>query len=145
VNFAELLAACDRETHLYVCGPGHFMDAVLSAARELDWPEMQLHREYFEAAGHDTDNDVAFDVKIASTGKVIHIPKDKSVTTVLAENGIDIPTSCSEGVCATCLTHVLEGEIEHNDMVLNEQQRALNDQFMPCCSRARSPLLVLDL
>jgi ferredoxin-NADP reductase/uncharacterized iron-regulated membrane protein len=145
LNISTLLATYDPETHVYVCGPGRLMDAVLSAAEEMGWPDSQVHREYFEATGHDLSKDCPFDVKIASTGRVIHIPKDKSVTTVLAECGIDIPTSCSEGVCATCITHVLEGEIEHNDMVLNAEQRAKNDQFMPCCSRARGPMLVLDL
>lgn len=145
LDFRALLSQCDPATHIYVCGPAGFMDAVLAAAKDLAWPETQIHREYFEAAGHDTSLDRPFDVKIASTGRIIHIPRDKSVTAVLAACGIDIPTSCSEGVCATCLTHVLEGEIEHNDMVLNAEQRAKNDQFMPCCSRARGTLLVLDL
>jgi vanillate monooxygenase ferredoxin subunit len=88
---------------------------------------------------------VAFDVKIASTGKLIHVAKDKTVVAALAEAGIDIPTSCAEGVCGTCLTRVLEGEMEHHDMFLTAEERGRNDQFTPCCSRARSPMLVLDL
>jgi vanillate O-demethylase ferredoxin subunit len=40
---------------------------------------------------------------------------------------------------------VLAGEPDHLDSYLTDEERAANDQFLPCCSRAKSPLLVLDL
>lgn len=132
-------------THLYVCGPSGFMDVVIATAREKGWPDAQVHREYFSGEAHSSDNDVAFDIKLASTGKVIHIAKAKTVVAALAEVGIEIPTSCAEGVCGTCLTRVLNGEVEHHDRFLTAEERAKNDQFTPCCSRARGPVLVLDL
>jgi vanillate O-demethylase ferredoxin subunit len=58
---------------------------------------------------------------------------------------VDIMTACEQGVCGTCITRVLEGEVEHRDMYLTEEERASNEQFLPCCSRARSKVLVLDL
>jgi vanillate O-demethylase ferredoxin subunit len=48
-------------------------------------------------------------------------------------------------VCGTCLTRVLEGVPDHKDQYLTPEEQAANDQFTPCCSRARSALLVLDL
>ena len=68
-----------------------------------------------------------------------------SVVEALRKEGIDILTSCEQGVCGTCLTRVLEGEVDHRDMYLTDEEKAANEQFMPCCSRARSKLLVLDL
>ena len=68
-----------------------------------------------------------------------------SVVEALRSEGIDILTSCEQGVCGTCLTRVLEGEVDHRDMYLTDEEKAANEQFMPCCSRARSQLLVLDL
>ncbi|MBC7680886.1 MAG: 2Fe-2S iron-sulfur cluster binding domain-containing protein, partial [Ferruginibacter sp.] len=59
--------------------------------------------------------------------------------------GVDIPLSCEQGVCGTCLTRVLEGEPDHKDFYLTPQEQAANDQFTPCCSRSKSALLVLDL
>ena len=53
--------------------------------------------------------------------------------------------SCEQGICGTCLTRVLEGVPDHRDLFLTENEQALNDQFTPCCSRSKSPLLVLDL
>jgi vanillate monooxygenase ferredoxin subunit len=40
---------------------------------------------------------------------------------------------------------VLEGEPDHRDMYLTPEEQAGNEQFLPCCSRAKSACLVLDL
>ncbi|MCS0630171.1 PDR/VanB family oxidoreductase [Telluria mixta] len=145
LDLAALLAAPAPDTHLYVCGPQGFIDHVLDSARAHGWPAPQLHAEYFGAAAVDTGDDRPFDVQLASSGKVVTIPAGRTVLKVLAEQGVDIPYSCEEGVCGTCLTRVLAGEPDHRDLYLTDEERAANDQFAPCCSRARSPLLVLDL
>jgi vanillate monooxygenase ferredoxin subunit len=64
---------------------------------------------------------------------------------VLAECGVQLQTSCEMGVCGTCLTRVIAGQADHRDQVLSAEERARNDIFAPCCSRAHSRLLVVDL
>ncbi|XYJ08289.1 PDR/VanB family oxidoreductase [Telluria sp. B2] len=145
LDLPALLAAPEPDTHVYVCGPQGFIDYVLGTARAQGWPPAQLHVEYFSAAAVDTSGDQAFDVKLASSGKVVTVPAGKTVIKVLEEQGVVIPYSCEEGVCGTCLTRVLEGVPDHRDMYLTEEEQAANDQFTPCCSRAKTPLLVLDL
>ncbi|TFF14549.1 oxidoreductase [Pseudomonas sp. BCA14] len=145
LNAAEVLAAPADDVHLYVCGPGGFMQHVLDSARALGWREDCLHREYFSAAPVDGSLDGCFSVQLGSSGEVFEIPADKSVVQVLESHGIEIPVSCEQGICGTCLTRVLEGLPEHRDLFLTEQEQALNDQFTPCCSRSKTPLLVLDL
>ncbi|MFM0641179.1 PDR/VanB family oxidoreductase [Paraburkholderia metrosideri] len=140
-----LLGTPQLGTHLYVCGPKGFMDTILANARACGWPEAQLHYEFFAAELVKSDADGSFDVKLASSGEVVHVQKDKTVVQALADAGVEIQTSCEQGVCGTCLTRVLEGEPEHRDMYLTPEEQAANDQFLPCCSRAKSPLLVLDL
>ena len=76
---------------------------------------------------------------------MVRVEKDKTVVQALAEAGVVVQTSCEQGVCGTCLTRVLEGEPDHRDMYLTPEEQAVNDQFLPCCSRAKSPLLMLDL
>ncbi|RXZ38025.1 hypothetical protein D9O50_00230 [Oxalobacteraceae bacterium CAVE-383] len=93
----------------------------------------------------DVNPDQAFEVKIASTGAVYTVPADGNVLEVLIQNGIDVPFSCQQGVCGTCLTRVLEGIPDHRDMYLTDEEREKNDEFTPCCSRSKSKLLVLDL
>lgn len=145
LNAETVLAQPSMDTHLYVCGPTGFMNWIIGTARKLGWTENNIHREYFAAAAVDTSDDGCFDIRIASTGRVIRIPKDRNPIAVLAEAGVDIPMSCEQGVCGTCLTRVLEGQIDHRDMYLTDAEKARNDQFTPCVSRALSKLLVLDL
>ncbi|WP_248802905.1 PDR/VanB family oxidoreductase [Pseudomonas sp. MWU13-2100] len=145
LDAAKVLATPEHDTHVYVCGPGGFMQHVLDTAKVAGWQEPCLHREYFAAAPIDTGADGRFSIKLASSGQLFEVPADKSVVQVLQDNGIEIAISCEQGICGTCLTRVLEGVPEHRDLFLTEDEQAANDQFTPCCSRSKTPLLVLDL
>jgi vanillate O-demethylase ferredoxin subunit len=145
LDAAALLAEPSADTHLYVCGPGGFMAHVLDTARTHGWDDRRAHREYFAAEPISHENDGSFAVQLSSSGQIIQIPANKSVAEALEASGILIPLSCEQGICGTCLTRVLAGKPEHRDLFLTEAEQALNDQFTPCCSRAKSPLLVLDL
>lgn len=143
-------------THLYYCGPPGFMGAVASASAH--WPAGTTHREYFtpsqndpgKAASPESPEESAeggfgppFQVRIASTGEILDVPSDKSVLDVLRQHGIDVEAQCELGICGTCRTRYLEGEPDHRDFVLEVDQQAR--EMTVCCSRSRSPLLVLDL
>lgn len=145
LDLPALLAAPEAGRHLYVCGPTGFINAVLSTARAQGWPEAQLHVEFFGAEVAPVAGDPAFEVVLGSSGRVIRVAADRSVARALAEAGVDLPTSCEQGVCGTCLTRVIEGVPDHRDLYLTPEEQAANDQFLPCCSRAHSARLVLDL
>ena len=143
---AESILATPRPgVHLYVCGPTGFMTWVLDTAKAKAWPAANVHREFFGAPAQDHSADGSFDIKIASTGKILRVAAGETVVHALAAVGIHIETSCEQGVCGTCLTRVLEGEPEHKDMYLTDDEKAANSSFLPCCSRAKSSCLVLDL
>jgi len=145
LDISALVASPTPGVHLYVCGPKGFMDAVLGAARAGAWPESQIHYEFFNAELLPTGEEGAFDVKLASSGRIVTVGKDQTVVQALAAAGVDVPTSCEQGVCGTCLTRVLEGVPDHKDLYLTPEEQAANDQFTPCCSRSKTPVLVLDL
>jgi vanillate O-demethylase ferredoxin subunit len=88
---------------------------------------------------------VPFEVKLALAGGTYRVDADKTIVGALAEHGIEIPTSCQQGVCGTCVTGLLEGEADHRDAFLTESERRAGDKIMPCVSRAKSEVLVLDL
>lgn len=144
-DIAARLAKPEPGTHLYVCGPKGFMDAVLGTARAAGWPEAQLHFEFFSADVAPSADDGAFEVQLASSGRIVLVPKDRSCVQALADAGVDVPVSCEQGVCGTCLTRVMDGVPDHKDLYLTPEEQAANDQFLPCCSRAKTPRLVLDL
>ncbi|WP_106305688.1 PDR/VanB family oxidoreductase [Paraburkholderia sp. BL18I3N2] len=145
LHLDALLNEVIPETHLYVCGPQGFMTAVLDAARANGWPESRLHYEFFSGTAVDTSSDGAFEVCLARTGKTVTIPADRTVTQTLADAGVEVPVSCEQGICGTCVTRVLDGEPEHRDLFLSPEEQSRNDQFLPCCSRSKSRRLVLDL
>ncbi len=145
LDIAGLLRTPQPNVHLYTCGPKGLMDAVLSTARSCGWPEAQLHYEFFSAEPVKLATDGSFDVMLASSGRVIRVAGHQTVIAALAAEGVQVPTSCEQGVCGTCLTRVIEGEPDHRDLYLTPEEQAANDCFLPCSSRAKSARLVLDL
>lgn len=133
-------------SHLYVCGPAGYIAHVADTARSLHWDDARIHFEYFGNAGAAHANgDRAFRMRIASTGRIVEVGAQESATAAMARVGMLVPVACEQGVCGTCLTRVVEGIPEHRDMYLTDKEKAANDQFLPCCSRAVSDLLVIDL
>ncbi|MCY1422394.1 Phenoxybenzoate dioxygenase subunit beta [compost metagenome] len=73
------------------------------------------------------------------------MPHDCSIMHALRAAGCDVPSSCEQGVCGMCETRVLDGVVDHRDMLLTDSERARNNLMMVCVSRARTPTLTLDL
>ena len=145
LDLPAVLPAPNAGIHLYVCGPRGFIDFVCGQARALGWPAAQIHVEHFSAPAAAVDDDAAFEVQIASSGQTIAVAPGQSVVAALRAHGVIVPVACEQGVCGTCLTRVVGGQPAHRDQYLTEEEKLQNDQFLPCCSRARSPRLVLDL
>ena len=146
VDFAALLAKAPPHTQVYVCGPGGFMDAVLSAARQLGIDEARLHREYFSAAPvARAPGDAPFSVVLARSGLTVEVAPGVTIVEALRQKGIEVAVSCEQGVCGTCLTRVTAGMPDHRDMFLTDEEHALNDQMTLCCSRSLTPSLSLDI
>lgn len=146
LDIAAVLARPGAAKHLYVCGPPGFLQFVREQARLGGWAGDNVHFEYFSPPAELAQAaSMGFQVVIASTGQSVMVAENELVTDALARVGVDIPRSCEVGVCGTCLTRVIEGIPDHRDYFLSDAQRAANDQFLPCCSRAKSARLVLDL
>lgn len=145
LDIAAVLAAAPAGSHVYVCGPLGFMDAVLGGARAAGWTAERLHAESFGAAIEAREGDQSFELELSRSGRVIVVDADQTAAQALDAAGVLLPTSCEQGVCGTCLTRVLAGRPDHRDQYLTPEEQAANDQFLPCCSRALSPRLVIDL
>jgi vanillate monooxygenase ferredoxin subunit len=137
-----LLARPERGQHVYFCGPGPFMEAI--SQRCDDWSKDSVHFEYFSAEPVEV-TDGGFEVVAARSGKRVWVGPDQSITDALNAAGVEVCVSCEQGICGTCLTRVLNGTPIHNDMFLNDAEKAKNDQMLPCISRASSSALTLDI
>jgi len=93
----------------------------------------------------DPAHDGSFTVVLARTKRSVLIEEGETILETLLAEGLDPAHSCMEGVCGTCETRVLEGIPDHRDLVLNDAEKAANKTMMICCSRAKTPTLLLDL
>ena len=87
----------------------------------------------------------AFEVVLRQSELTLTVPPDRSILSVVEGAGVGVLSSCAEGTCGTCETPVLEGEPDHRDSVLSNEEREVNDCMMICVSRACGDRLVLDL
>jgi vanillate O-demethylase ferredoxin subunit len=144
------LEKCIRDAgpnaHVYTCGPSAFMDAVVETA-QVRLPTDAIHIERFKAEPVSASETTleSFEVQLASSGQTVRVDKSTSIVDALASIGIEVDTSCGEGVCGTCMVDVVSGEPEHRDHCLSKAERASNRVICCCVSRSRSTVLVLDL
>lgn len=141
--FESAIKDIDSESHIYTCGPVGFMDWVINLATTHDFPEQQIHKEYFQVET-DTSGD-SFEVVAERSGKIIMVEAGETILQALAKEGIDIEMSCEQGVCGTCMCDVIEGEPDHRDVYFTDEEKASNEQILVCCSRSKTPRLVLDI
>ncbi|NYI45190.1 ferredoxin-NADP reductase [Nocardioides aromaticivorans] len=143
LDLASVLGTPREDTAVYCCGPEVLLDAVEQHC--ASWPAGSLHLERFAPRAVDPDTvDTEFEVEFARSGVTATVPAGVSILDVATAEGVFVVRSCSEGVCGTCETVVLDGEPDHRDSVLGDDDRA-EGCFMPCVSRACSDRLVLDL
>lgn len=140
----RILGEHTLSAQLYVCGPAPMIEATIGIAEELGWPEESVHFEYF-ANPTEIDDSTAFDVALARSGLTLRVEPARTVLQALRAHDIDMPSSCEQGACGTCLASVLEGEVLHQDVYLSRSERAAGDRMLTCVSRATSDRLVLDL
>ncbi|MDA3559584.1 PDR/VanB family oxidoreductase [Acinetobacter sp. AOR15_HL] len=141
--FESAIKDIDLESHIYTCGPVGFMDWVINLATTHDFPEQQIHKEYFQIET-DTSGD-SFEVVAERSGKIIMVEAGETILQALAKEGIEIEMSCEQGVCGTCMCDVIEGEPDHRDVYFTDEEKASNEQILVCCSRSKTPRLVLDI
>lgn len=86
-----------------------------------------------------------FEVQLHRSGRTIAVPPGETILDMLLDAGVDVSFSCTEGVCGTCETKVIDGIPDHRNSFLSEEEKAENSKIMICCSGSKSPVLTLDL
>lgn len=144
IDLDGLLGEPSADTKVYCCGPGVLIDAV--EQRCAGWPAGALHVERFRPKDGALDGEqTEFEVRLEYSEITLKVGAGQTIADAVEAAGVDIMTSCREGTCGTCETTVLEGIPDHRDSLLTEDEKAANDTMMICCSRSRTPRLVLDL
>lgn len=137
----QLLTGCDAGTAIYACGPAPMLSAIEIEVASVNGAE--LHFERFCAPpvidGH------AFAATLAKTGGTIEVQAGETLLSALLRNGVDVPYSCRQGFCGTCRAKVLDGTVDHRDVLLTSPEREAGSMLL-CVSRGRaSEPLILEL
>lgn len=129
---------------VYCCGPTSLMNAL--SAFCAGRVNMRYMQESFEAPDLSPDGtETEFDVALARCGRTIRVAADRTILEALRDAGVDVPSSCEQGICGACETRVLSGTPMHRDAILSPAERAMGKSIMICCSRSATPSLTLDL
>lgn len=143
LDIRGILGEPNADTLVYCCGPEPLLAVV--EAQCASWPHGALHLERFAAKVIDTEGDDApFELALQRSGITTTVPADRTVFEVMRAAGVSVLGSCLEGICGTCETDILEGEVEHRDSVLDPDEQEANETMMVCVSRCRGKRLVLD-
>ncbi|MBN3776685.1 hybrid-cluster NAD(P)-dependent oxidoreductase [Burkholderia sp. Ac-20345] len=147
-----------RDREVFTCGPSGYMNAVRDLLVQGGHDPARYHQESFnfaetvapladvaDASGNaEQVADGTYTVRLSKSGKTFEMNASETVLTAARKNGVALPSSCSQGICGTCKTAVLEGSVDmqHNGGI---RQREIDKGLrLMCCSRPTSDL-VLDL
>ena len=125
----------EDEIHVYFCGPLGMLHILQEVLAEKQWPQIKLHCEVFTNP-LDHANESEFTVGLVKSGQTFSIPPGVSIADVRRENEIKVETSCEQGICGTCYTKVLSGDVIHRDVYLTDEEKQRQDAMMICVSRS---------
>ena len=149
-------AGAPVDGEFYLCGPTPFMGAIRTGLQALGVPSTHIHAEAFGAEAPITPGIVADPVRpphmpagAPGTGALVSFVRtglsvrwDDTYASILElAEACDVPVrwSCRTGVCHTCETGLLEGEVTYAPGPL-EPPAAGN--MLACCSQPRGDLAV---
>ncbi|EJM16341.1 flavodoxin reductase family protein [Pseudomonas sp. GM21] len=144
-----------KEREVFTCGPQGYMDAVKSLLKQGSFDFQHYHQESFDIAVLDTEplleqpsildqREDVFTVTLSRSGKTFSMPGNQTLLTAAKKAGAIVPSSCSQGVCGTCKTAVLQGTVEMNHNGGIRQREIDKGLRLLCCSKPTSDL-VIDL
>ncbi len=144
LDLAGFLGDPRADTRVYACGPPPLLAALADVT--AGWPAYAVRTERFTARDDLVPvRDTPFEVELAQRGTTVTVTPDRTVLQAVAEAGVDVLSSCRQGICGTCETAILAGEPDHRDSILDDDERDAADCMFICVSRARGDRLVLDL
>ncbi|MBL4756324.1 MAG: oxidoreductase [Rhizobiales bacterium] len=135
-HFAEI-----KNIHVYCCGPKPLMKEIKAISGH--WPEGRVNFEDFKPVEISRPDDAAFEVRLQKSAMTITVPKNQTILEAVRAAGVPTTSSCEGGACGACKSSLIEGDVDHRDVVLMEEEKSTN--IMICVSRAKSGGLVIDL
>ena len=118
----------------YICGPYDYMDVCKITLLGAGYLPEQVKKETFVMPEDEVDEDDGtikvvdkntYSVNLHFQGKIHHllVPWPKRILEVALANKINIPYSCSGGVCSTCTATCISGGVrmDYNEVLTDEE------------------------
>ena len=130
----------DQPLAIYCCGPVPMIDLL---RQHLDGRrDIELHYERFSPPP--VVGGAEFTVSLRRSGTSTTVAANESLLAALCRIAPGVPYSCQQGFCGTCRLAVVDGEPEHRDALLTDDERAAG-HILTCVSRCAGEQLTLEL
>jgi ferredoxin-NADP reductase len=132
------------EGELYLCGPLRMGDAARAAWRAQGRPAGRLRFETFASGGRFAPE--AFTVHVRERAEPVHVPENQTMLAALRGAGVEMMWDCLRGECGLCTVDVVavEGELDHRDVFLSEDEQREGRRLCTCVSRAVGGAIEVD-
>lgn len=115
----QALPATDLDTEYYLCGPTGLMAIWQAGLEATGIDAARIHRERFVADRAEQAARASIDgpsrtvrVRLGEEIFRIQVPPGNTVMSAALSQGIRLPFSCLQGICATCMGHLNSGKVE---------------------------------
>lgn len=151
----ELAAPDFREREVFACGPGPYMAGVRAILEQAGFDMARYHEESFkfedlapvDAAEAPPANENAaavktFRVEFTKSRRVVEVPADMNVLAAARAAGMRLPSSCTRGLCGTCKSKLVSGEVSMQHQGGIRQREIDQGMVLICCSKPLSDLVI---
>ena len=129
---------------LYLCGPLRLRDAAQRAWRQKERRADRLQFETFASGGRFAPEEFVARVRDADTE--VTVRKNRTLLDALKDEGVDMMWDCLRGECGLCAVQVIEaeGELDHRDVFLSDEENEEGKTLISCVSRAVGGAITID-
>ncbi|MGQ3027575.1 MAG: FAD-binding oxidoreductase [Ferrovibrionaceae bacterium] len=150
----QLIAPDFLEREVFTCGPAPFMAAVRAMLAQAGYDMARYHEESFDfgtlmaeeaaeaAAAPEAPGEQVFKVEFTKSRRVIECGPDTNVLDAARKAGMRLPSSCTKGLCGTCKSRKLAGEVEMKHQGGIRQREIDQGMVLICCAKPRSDLVI---
>ena len=138
------VAALDAGAELYLCGPQRLLEGARRAWDAAGRPAPDLRYETFGSSGRFPAEE--FEVELADRDVRLTVGVNQTMLEALEAAGVPSMYDCRRGECGLCALKVLEvdGELDHRDVFLSEEEKTQGDRLCTCVSRIAGNRVTLD-
>lgn len=144
---------------VYCCGPAPFMAAMRALLQAAGHPVARYREESFDfaqltRAAPDTGDTAAaetpaspaaqagFQVSLSRAGEQFACAAQQTLLQAAVAAGVRLPASCSTGLCGTCKTRKVSGEVQMQHKGGIRQREVDQGWILPCCSTPLSDVVL---